>query len=108
LRSAELGTLADSLPICIARKFPWQGTFLFATTIDIPQQTCAIWKGTAREAGADALLCTEKDLFNLDDVAMPSIPLCFCAMEFEMNDAAGYWEAIESTLARRRPGNHQT
>lgn len=65
-------------------------------------------EGTAREAGADALLCTEKDLFNLDDVAMPSIPLCFCAMEFEMNDAAGYWEAIESTLARRRPGNHQT
>jgi tetraacyldisaccharide 4'-kinase len=64
-------------------------------------------EGAARVAGADGLLCTEKDLFNLDDVAMPSIPLWFCAMEFEVNEPEGYWEAITSTLARRRQGISQ-
>jgi tetraacyldisaccharide 4'-kinase len=63
-------------------------------------------ENAARGAGADALLCTEKDLFNLDDAAPPSIPLWFCAMELELNDAAGLWEAIVSTLARRQ-GNRQ-
>jgi len=61
-------------------------------------------EGAALEVGADGLLCTEKDLFNLDDVALPSIPLWFCAMEFEVNDPEGYWEAIISTLARRQRG----
>jgi tetraacyldisaccharide 4'-kinase len=59
----------------------------------------------AAEAGADALLCTEKDLFNLDDVALPAIPLWFCAMEFELNDPAGYWEAIQAALARSPHGS---
>lgn len=61
----------------------------------------------ASAAGADALLCTEKDLFNLDDLRLPAIPLCFCAMEFELNDPAGYWEAIQSTLAGSRYGSGQ-
>lgn len=61
----------------------------------------------AGDAGADALLCTEKDLFNLDDLALPAIPLWFCAMEFELNDPAGYWEAIQVTLARSRHGSGQ-
>jgi tetraacyldisaccharide 4'-kinase len=62
-------------------------------------------ENVAGAAGADALLCTEKDLFNLDDVELPAIPLWFCGMDFELNDPAGYWEAIRATLARRRQGS---
>jgi len=56
----------------------------------------------ARDAGADGLLCTEKDLFNLEDVALPSIPLWFCTMQLELNDSAGFWEALMAALASRR------
>jgi tetraacyldisaccharide 4'-kinase len=61
----------------------------------------------ASAAGADALLCTEKDLFNLDDLALPATPLWFCAMEFELNDPARCWETIQQILAQNRGGSGQ-
>jgi tetraacyldisaccharide 4'-kinase len=88
-------------------EIPVAGHFFFRDHHRYSAADMGYLEGAAREAGADALLCTEKDLFNLDDVAMPSMPVWFCAMEFEVNDPEGYWEAIVATLARRRQGSVQ-
>jgi len=56
----------------------------------------------AREAGA-ALLCTEKDRFNLGDVAIGSVPVYFARMNMRPSDPAGYWQAIEE-ICRRSSG----
>jgi tetraacyldisaccharide 4'-kinase len=83
-------------------EIPVAGQFFFRDHHRYSAADMGYLEGAARDAGADGLLCTEKDLFNLEDAAMPSIPLWFCAMEFELNDPEGYWKAIISTLARRR------
>jgi tetraacyldisaccharide 4'-kinase len=88
-------------------EIPVAGQFVFRDHHRYSVEDMRHLESAARDAGANALLCTEKDLFNLDDAAPTSIPLWFCAMEFELNDAAGYWEAITSTLARRRSGSGQ-
>ena len=86
---------------------PVAGQFIFRDHHRYSAADILYLENAARDAGANALLCTEKDLFNLDDAAPTSIPLLSCAMDFELNDAAGYWEAITSTLARRRSGSSQ-
>jgi tetraacyldisaccharide 4'-kinase len=48
----------------------------------------------ARRAGADALLATEKDLFNLAGVELPSMPLCYCRSSLEVDRADQFWQAI--------------
>jgi tetraacyldisaccharide 4'-kinase len=88
-------------------EIPVAGHFFFRDHHRYSAADMRYLENAARDAGANALLCTEKDLFNLDDLAPPAIPLCFCAMEFELNDAAGYWEAITSMIARRRQGGRR-
>jgi len=55
----------------------------------------------ARDAGA-ALICTEKDLFNLRDIAIESVHLYLARIALRISDEQGYWHAIQESVARHR------
>ena len=55
----------------------------------------------ALAAGAEGLICTEKDFFNLGGARPPSLEMRYCPISLEVCDAQGFWHAIESKL---RPG----
>jgi tetraacyldisaccharide 4'-kinase len=60
----------------------------------------------AAAAGADALICTEKDVFNLRDAMPKSLPVYACRIQLAFSDADGFWRAVLSAIAnsaRRRP-----
>ena len=56
----------------------------------------------ARAAGAEALLCTEKDTFNLREVTFREFPLLVARIHMEVADAAGFWRTLEELAGRRR------
>ena len=53
----------------------------------------------ARSVGAEALVCTEKDVFNLAGVEFRQLPVYFCPIQLELNDADGFWRAVKSRLS---------
>jgi len=62
----------------------------------------------ARKVGADRLLCTEKDLFNLAGSKGPSIPICYCRGLLEVERGDELWQAILTKAASRVPmGNRE-
>lgn len=50
----------------------------------------------ARNAGAAALVCTEKDVFNLRDVRWDSLPVYFCRISLQLDRPDAFWSAIKS------------
>lgn len=54
-------------------------------------------------AGADALLCTEKDIFNLRDSVQPQLPIYACRIRLAISDAEGFWSAVFADIRRNRP-----
>jgi tetraacyldisaccharide 4'-kinase len=56
----------------------------------------------ARWLGADCLLCTEKDYFNLGDVKEFAIDTAYCHMELEIDREEEFWNAIKTTVAASR------
>lgn len=58
----------------------------------------------AQRAGADALLCTEKDILNYGEVRTEGLPVFFARVSLAMQNADAFWSAAEEILARRRPG----
>jgi len=58
----------------------------------------------ARTAGATALLCTEKDIYNLDRAEIGPLPLFYCQIALALSDAEGFWQAIARTIERKRAG----
>jgi tetraacyldisaccharide 4'-kinase len=50
----------------------------------------------ARNSGADALICTEKDLFNLRHVHWNSSPVYFCRISLQIDRGEEFWAAIKS------------
>ncbi len=56
----------------------------------------------ARVSGASALLCTEKDLFNLRDVTISSFPVYSVRIQLKLSDPDGFWRAIQTTIARHQ------
>jgi tetraacyldisaccharide 4'-kinase len=70
---------------------------------------------TAREAGeleqdaihcgADALLCTEKDVWNLRNVKFAKLPVYCCRISFELPEA--FWSALSDAVHRRKAGEAQ-
>ncbi len=63
-----------------------------------------ILERSALRTGADALLCTEKDIFNFDAIQFQPLPVFFCRMALEIPDAESLWQALTETLRRKRPG----
>lgn len=52
-------------------------------------------------AGADALLCTEKDVPNLYRARWKQLPVYCCSISFEIGDSAGFWAKVTSAIGRR-------
>jgi len=58
----------------------------------------------ARRVGADALLCTEKDILNYGEARPEGLPVFLARVSLAMQNEDAFWSAAEEILARRRPG----
>jgi tetraacyldisaccharide 4'-kinase len=56
----------------------------------------------ASNCGADALLCTEKDVWNLRNVRFTALPAYCCRISFTMTE--NFWSAIAEAVQRGRAG----
>jgi tetraacyldisaccharide 4'-kinase len=56
----------------------------------------------AAAAGADALVCTEKDAFNLDS-SVTELPIFACRIHLSLNDEEGFWSAVRAAVGRNQP-----
>jgi tetraacyldisaccharide 4'-kinase len=52
----------------------------------------------ASNCGADALLCTEKDVWNLRDIQFTALPVYCCRISFELPE--GFWSAVTDAVRR--------
>jgi len=57
---------------------------------------------TAASCGADALLCTEKDVWNLRNVQFAALPAYCCRISFAMTD--NFWSAVADVAGRGKAG----
>lgn len=53
-------------------------------------------------AGADAMLCTEKDVFNLRDAIPANLPVFACRIGLALSDPEGFWQAVLAAIRRNR------
>lgn len=56
----------------------------------------------ARDAGATALICTEKDLFNFRGVKFATLPVYFAKIALKISAAETFWTAVQSAITRHR------
>lgn len=56
----------------------------------------------ALTAGADALLCTEKDIQDLTPLRTNRLPIFFCKIVLRFNDEEALWQTILETLAHAK------
>jgi len=61
-------------------------------------------EGRAREAGAEALICTEKDIFNFRNLRHWSLPIYYCQIRLQLSDPDAFWKAVKVAVERKRPG----
>jgi tetraacyldisaccharide 4'-kinase len=60
-------------------------------------------QGVAAAAGADALICTEKDVFNLPASVAAALPIYACRIRLALNDEGAFWTAVRAAVGRARP-----
>ena len=58
----------------------------------------------ARAARADALVCTEKDTYDLPPNVRIGLPIYFCKIGLKFNDEEGLWREILGVIEKRKPG----
>jgi tetraacyldisaccharide 4'-kinase len=56
----------------------------------------------ASNCGADALLCTEKDVWNLRNIQFAALPVYCCRICFDLPET--FWTAVSDVVARRKAG----
>lgn len=56
----------------------------------------------AHAASADAMICTEKDVFNLRAAPAGELPVYACRIRLAISDSASFWDAILSAVDRKR------
>ena len=56
----------------------------------------------AASCGADALLCTEKDVWNLRNVQFTALPAYCCRISFDMPE--NFWSAVADVASRGKAG----
>ena len=56
----------------------------------------------ARDSGAEIMLCTEKDIFNLRNVQLPDLPVYCARISMEISEPDKLWRAIAETAERHR------
>jgi tetraacyldisaccharide-1-P 4'-kinase len=66
-----------------------------------PKEAAQIEKAAA-DSGADALLCTEKDVWNLRNVQLTKFPVYCCRISFDLPE--GFWDAVSEAVRRRKAG----
>jgi tetraacyldisaccharide 4'-kinase len=59
----------------------------------------------ATNVGADALLCTEKDVWNLRNVQFTKLPVYCCRISFELPET--FWNALSDVVRRGKAGEAQ-
>jgi tetraacyldisaccharide 4'-kinase len=60
-------------------------------------------QATAAAAGANALICTEKDVFNLPTSVGAALPIYACRIRLALNDENAFWTAVRATVGRSHP-----
>jgi tetraacyldisaccharide 4'-kinase len=60
-------------------------------------------EAAARAAGATALICTEKDSYNLADVRWQNTNVSYCRISFQVSRQDELWAAIKTKAASRPP-----
>lgn len=58
----------------------------------------------ARAAGAGALVCTEKDTYDLPRDTKVRLPIYFCRIALKFNDEEGLWREILGVIEKKNPG----
>lgn len=58
----------------------------------------------ARAAGADALLCTEKDAFNLDGVRAGEMDVLYCVISLCVDRENEFWRLVVAAANRKKQG----
>jgi tetraacyldisaccharide 4'-kinase len=56
----------------------------------------------ASSCGADALLCTEKDVWNLRNVQITGLPVYCCRISFDLPES--FWGAVKDAVGRGKAG----
>jgi tetraacyldisaccharide 4'-kinase len=61
----------------------------------------------ASATGASALICTEKDLYNLHAIYFGNLPTFYCSISMQIDNPDDFWRTILSTAeTRRKPPVH--
>jgi tetraacyldisaccharide-1-P 4'-kinase len=55
-----------------------------------------------RDSGADALLCTEKDVSNLGEARASELPIAYCVISLVPKDPEQFWQEVNSIANSRR------
>lgn len=61
-------------------------------------------EGAANAAGADALICTEKDSYDLPADVATRLPIVVCRIGMQFNDEEGLWQNILKVIDSKKPG----
>ncbi len=56
----------------------------------------------AAHAGAQALICTEKDSYNLGDVRFRQLPLFVCRINLKLQEPERFWQALDGIIEEKR------
>ncbi len=56
----------------------------------------------AQAAGAQALLCTEKDIYNLGGIEFSSLPVLSCRSTLHLPEGEAFWRAVTQGIERKR------
>lgn len=59
-------------------------------------------EGAAAAAGAHALICTEKDVFNLPTSVAAALPIFACQIRLALSDEGAFWTAVRAAVRRTR------
>jgi tetraacyldisaccharide 4'-kinase len=78
------------------------GTAVFRDHHRFTQQDMETIERRARAAGGEALLCTEKDIANLKDVRASELPLFYCRISLDINEAEQFWKTVNEQAGSRR------
>jgi tetraacyldisaccharide 4'-kinase len=72
---------------------------------DHHRYTAAETEGLERDAlvaGAEAMICTEKDVFNLRHALPERLPVYACRIGLALREPERFWQAVMGAIERRR------
>lgn len=60
-------------------------------------------ESAAASVDANALICTEKDVFNLPPSFVAELPIYACQIRMALNDEDAFWMAVRAVVVRNQP-----